>query len=555
MWDINNVFMNNGSFVIKNGKLIKCHVDVAGEIVIPKSVTEIGTDAFIKHKGITHVTIPDSVTVIGINAFRDCENLISINIPKSVNKIKERAFLNCPKLQSIKIDQDNEIYDSRANCNAIIETSTNVLISGSNTTVIPESVVAIGDSAFWGFVGLRDIHIPSSVTSIGTKAFRECCGIEKITVDPNNKKYDSRENCNAIIDTFKNELVVGCKNTEIPTSVEHIGDFSFLGCSGLKSINIHNNIKTIGAKAFRGCWEVKSLYIPKSVIHIKEGAFADIPYLASIVVNEHNKMYDSRENCNAIVHTVSNSLVSGCACSRIPKSIREIGGWAFCGCLGLTHMVIHDKIEKLGEKAFRGCHNLQYVEIGKSVSEINWRAFSNCDSLRSIRVHKDNPTFDSREDCNAIIHTETNCMLVGCAASYVPNTVNRIGESAFWHCHSLLNITIPASITAIDAWAFCGCISLSVLHIPDSVTQIGERAFRCCASLTEVVLPDHVTHLYKETFFRCDKLSVLSIGRSVEYLDDTTFWACCALKTVYVNSAIIDNVKSIIHADVEFVTS
>ena len=171
--------MNSGNFVIKNGKLIKCNADVWGDVIIPTCVTEIGTDAFIRHKGITSVTISDSVTTIGINAFRDCENLVSIYISKSVNKIKERAFLNCPKLQYITVAPDNNTYDSRNNCNAIIETSSNTLISGSNVTVIPDSVVAIGELAFWGFVGLHHINIPSSVNSIGAKVFRGCYGIDQ----------------------------------------------------------------------------------------------------------------------------------------------------------------------------------------------------------------------------------------------------------------------------------------------------------------------------------------------------------------------------------------
>lgn len=131
---------------------------------------------------------------------------------------------------------------------------------------------------------------------------------------------------------------------------------------------------------------------------------------------------------------------------------------------------------------------------------MEWRAFSNCDNLKSIRVHDENSTFDSRANCNVVIQTKHDCLVIGCAISKITDGVKN-GESTFWHCHSLTNITIPDSVVEIDDWAFCGCISLKELQIPSFVTRIGERAFRCCASLTEISVPNLVKHIDRGTFF------------------------------------------------------
>ncbi|MCQ2742604.1 MAG: leucine-rich repeat domain-containing protein, partial [Bacilli bacterium] len=215
-------------------------------IEIGSSVTSIGGCAFHSCSSLKSVKIPSSVTSIGGCAFHSCSSLESIEIGSSVTSIGDYAFSGCSSLESIAVDPSNLAYDSRCSCNAIIETETNKLIVGCESTKIPDSVTSIGDYAFDGCSSLKSIEIPGPVEFIGEQAFSGCHSLESIAVDPDNPIYDSRDNCNAIIETETNELISGCGSTVIPHSVEAIYKLAFYGCSSLKSIEIPGPVEFIG---------------------------------------------------------------------------------------------------------------------------------------------------------------------------------------------------------------------------------------------------------------------------------------------------------------------
>ena len=153
------------------------------KVVINDGVTSIGECAFSCCESLTSITIPNSVTSIGNYAFEYCSSLTSITIPNSVTSIGKRAFYDCSGLATITVEKGNTKYDSRDNCNAIIETNTNKLIAGCKNTTIPNSVTSIEESAFYGCSGLTSITIPNSVTSIGNHAFDGCSGLTSITFE------------------------------------------------------------------------------------------------------------------------------------------------------------------------------------------------------------------------------------------------------------------------------------------------------------------------------------------------------------------------------------
>ena len=309
----------------KQAMVISWFTKYSGDIVIPSkitynnvtcSVTSIRQEAFEDCSGLTSITIPNSVTGLGDAAFCGCSGLTSVTIGNSVTGIRDAAFKGCSGLTSIEIPNSvtsigQEAFDGCSGLTSItipnsvtsIENSAFDGCSGLTSITIPNSVTSIGYYAFSRCSGLTSITIPNSVTSIDTYAFWGCSGLESIVVDPRNTKYDSRDNCNAIIETATNTLVLGCKNTIIPNSVTSIGNSAFYNCTGLTSITIPNSVTSIGDNAFRYCSGLTSITIPNSVTSIGHSAFYNCTGLTSIT---------------------------------IPNSVTSIDGYAFEGCSNLT---------------------------------------------------------------------------------------------------------------------------------------------------------------------------------------------------------------------------
>ena len=257
-------------------------IEYSSSVVIPEkvtyesveySVTSIGDRAF-KMRGITSVTIPNSVTSIGEQAFYLCESLTSITIPNSVTNISREAFLDCSNLTSVNIP----------NSLVTIKRGTFKRCRQLTSIIIPNSVKSIWEDAFDSCVGLTSLTIPNSVTSIDSQAFKGCSGLTSITVEEGNSEYDSRDNCNAIIETSTNQLILGCQNTKIPNSVTSIGERAFDSCSGLTSITIPNSVTTIEWYAFDHCSGLTSLTIPNSVTSIGYNAFSNCFNLTSVTI-------------------------------------------------------------------------------------------------------------------------------------------------------------------------------------------------------------------------------------------------------------------------------
>ena len=242
--------------------------------------------------------------------------------------------------------------------------------------------------------------------------------------------------------------------------VTMIGDYAFNECSSITSITIPNSTTTIGRQAIDGCTSLTSIIIPKNVTTIiGESLCGDCESLASIIVEEGNSVYDSRENCNAIIETASNKLISGCKNTVIPNNVTRIGFSAFGYCSALTNITIPNSVTTIDEFAFWGCSSLTNITIPNSVTKISGvGTFGYCESLASIVVEEGNSVYDSRENCNAIIETSSNKLIIGCKNTVIPNNVTSIGYMAFEDCSSLANITIPNSVMSIEESAFRHCI-------------------------------------------------------------------------------------------------
>ena len=282
-----------------------------------------------------------------------------------------------------------------------------------------------------------------------------------------------------------NEYVSGRGIITFDGEVTSIGATAFSYCSGLTSIEIPNSVTSIGNLAFSGCRGLTSIEIPNSVTNIVVNPFAGCEGLSSIIVENDNPAYDSRNGCNAIINSATNELVSGCMNTIIPNSVTSIGKHAFNGCSGLTSIEIPNSVTSIDSDAFYGCSGLTSIEIPNSVTSIRTNPFEYCSGLSSIIVENDNPAYDSRNGCNAIINSTTNELISGCKNTIIPNSVTSIGDSAFSQI-ALTSIEIPNSVTSIGYEAFHNCIYLTSIEIPNSVRFISSRAFFSCFGLSSI---------------------------------------------------------------------
>lgn len=281
----------------------------------------------------------------------------------------------------------------------------------------------------------------------------------------------------------------------IPDSIKKIELRAFDHCS-LTSITIPDSVNTIEAKAFLRCSKLLSITIPASVTSIEKHAFDGCSSLTAIRVATGNTVYDSRENCNAIIETATNTLIHGCQNTIIPDTITSIGSAAFYDCHLLTSITIPDSVEIIGEGAFCGCKSLTSITIPNSVKTIGDGAFSSCSSLTTIALPASITSIPDYafDDCRSL------------TTITIPDSVVSIGYRAFYRCLSLTNITIPNSVTSIEPCAFYHCCSLPAITIPDGITSIGEETFAYCKSLTTITIPDSVTSIGEDVFLACQSL-------------------------------------------------
>lgn len=323
-------------------------------------LTTIPKSAFSGCTSLKSIRLPKTITTIENYAFCYCYELTSLTIPASVTSIGAYEFEYCHNLSEIIVEEGNTVYDSRNHCNAIIETKYNNLKYGCKNTVIPESVTQTGGSdVFYGNEGLTSIHIPANINYINSGLFSGCKNLSSITVAADNGRYDSRNNCNAIIETGTNDLIEGCKSTVIPNDVVSIHYYAFSERAAGK-VTIPGNVKTIGDQAFNSCQELKTVVMEEGVEEIGDNTFQSCRTLETIILPSTITTIKSRAfaNDNNVKFVISNIS----APSEIPSD-------AFSACYNNATLYVPTGTKSLymqapGWQGFTNIVETGTVEIG-----------------------------------------------------------------------------------------------------------------------------------------------------------------------------------------------
>ena len=540
-------------------------------IFIPKSVVAIEQRAFWDCDALTSIYISNGVLTIGDDAFADCDALQYLVIPESVKSIAGNIVEECDSLISLVVKKGNKRYDSRYNCNAIIDSKTNTLIAGCSATYIhddveiigdyafaecstlenitlPNSIKRIGEYAFHACSNLYNMEIPSSVMSIGTSAFSGCTSLSSVellcTTPPmlGENAFSSSVDCTIPCNTYDIYAAsgwieqVGSLNEDCPTQldceeleVRYMGvagwndqlhprdDWYALGFNeyvekGIECRLIINNSSNepanVSLQGFHSCTATQSVFSYENTLEPHSSdvitfnpALFDVCYLHAVssadVLLEwqpakcgENLYWDFQDGVLSI--TGSGDMddyflfvlppwanVDNITSVSLPEGLTSIGMFAF-GYTNITTIDIPTTVKKIATYAF-AYSALESLTIPAGVHDIGGGSFLHCPNLASIVVEDGNLVYDSRDNCNAIIHIETDSLILGCKNTTIPESVVSIGSYAFYLIEDsvapLNSFTIPKSVISIAEGAFAESM-IDTMYI-ESFTPptIGKNAF------------------------------------------------------------------------------
>ena len=372
----------------------------AGDVIIPSSINDSRYDY--------------SVTKIVGSAFENCRELTSVSIPSTVTEIGDEAFHNCSNLTSIVVEEGNPIYDSRGNCNAIIETASNKLLHGCNGTVIPNSVRTIGKQAFYGS-GITSVIIPDEVTGIEREAFRKCNALSYVYIgrDLTNIGYDVFWECDNPVTVELNNNAIVSKNYDIQGSTAGI----LFGGGHVEELILGEDVTSIGDYAF---------------------------------------------------------FRSGMTSVKMSNNVTTIGKHAFFESNRLTSIELSDNLTHIGEWAFAGCGKLSSITIPQSVKCINLFGFQFCYDLKKVEVNSNEVVSRDGEQ----FYTLTSCFGNQVEEYFLGEDVRKIAYIAFAESAKLTTVTLPSNLTCVEDSAFRGCSSLKDMYCyAAQVPQTGKEIF------------------------------------------------------------------------------
>lgn len=490
---------------------------------IPDDVKIIGAYAFCGCSDLKSIEIPDNVSEIQVAAFDDCSNLTAIHIPAGVDKIALGVFMGCSNLNSITIDSANRSYESPGNANAIIDKGTMTLLEGSNNTVIPEGVKRIWQNAFAERIHLKSITIPASVTSIVGMPFSDCDSLEEIKVDADNAIFDSRNNCNAIIESATNTLIAGCGKTVIPEGIETIGDSAFERVKTLTHVTIPKSVTEIRGYAFERCENLSTVNLQKGIQTIGYGAFTECVGLTNLIFCGTKADWqavtideDGREELESVLkyHELVKKEKVPATCGK--DGSEEYWTCSICDQVYLSADMTQNPQELTAPIAIPATGNHSWdngvvTEKATTAKEgIKTYTCTVCKATKTEKIAKLKPTNSST------VKKGTKVTIKG-----YKYTVKNSSEVTFTGVKNkkASKISIPATVkiknkkykvTAMSEKSLKG-VQAKTIIVGNNVQTIGNSAMENCKQLTKVTLGKNVKKIGKNVFKSDKKLKNITI--------------------------------------------
>lgn len=500
------------------------------EIVL-RDVSHIGSKSFYNCSGLTSLALPESLTTIESGAFMGCSSLKKMEIPNGVESIGQECLFGCINLEELVVPfvgtaknpqgpSKNTLLGTlfgTSQCDGCIETEQRFR-SGSNSEAlvrfyIPEklskvtvtgnsnlyytfsncgnikeinirNVSFIGERTFYGCSGLTNLNLPETLTTIGDRIFDGCSSLTSVTFPKSLNCFG--DNC------FQGWS--GLTSLTLPDSLTTIKSYAFSGCSGLTSLTLPESLTTIESFAFMDCTGLTSLTLPKSLTTIKDAVFYGCSGLTSVMLSEN-------------LSEIGERAFYGCSCLAslaLPESLTTIESGAFANCLSLKKLEIPNGVKSIGEECLFGCINLEELVVPFVGTEMNPQGPSKNTLLGTL--------FGTRE-CDGCIKTEQFFRHWGSPETYVifyiPEKLSKVtvtGNSnlyyTFSNCGNIREINLR-NVSLIRTKTFYGCSGLTNLTLPESLTSIEAHAFEGCSALKSIVLPESLSTIEADAFEGC----------------------------------------------------
>lgn len=404
------------------------------ELYIGKNIGTIGQYAFRGCSSLKELVIGDSVKTIAPSAFAGCTALTSISLGKSFSDgiMLSLIFTDPMNLDSITVSEENPTFLDEGNC--LVDTTTNTLYMGTNSTVIPKDVETIYNKAFYGRTGLESIVIPASVTKINAQAFDGCANLKQVI-----SKSVSPANLNNTSYVFRGISSDAVLYVPTPDAVASYRTNAWAA--------YFSDVKVGGIDANGITWKLTTE---------DNGANYTLTISGNGAMEDYSDMTTVPWSKNKIGEVVFNKITK----VVVEEGVTHIGNLSLStlGYYNSNDVEIQfdlpSTLLSIGKDAFANSYGLRSLEIPAAVNKIGSSIHRNCVNLSSITVAEGNTAYKAIDNC--LLKADGQRLILGCKNSIIPDNVVIIDNSAFRGHSGLKEITLPRTLNTIALYAFAG---------------------------------------------------------------------------------------------------